>query len=107
MDTVQDDQNEQENQHENETQPAVPPAGPEQLSPMLQHLRSKLQQTYTNASGTGIATMLTTNDIFTELYAAYPSPELTPVMVADWLFEAGFTLTDLGSLRMVWMLERI
>lgn len=51
--------------------------------------------------------LLSTEQITLKIRSLYPSEEITPLLIADWLNELGFSFTDTGNMQLEWMLEEV
>lgn len=79
---------------------------PQEHVDFLNFLRNYLYQHYepVAAPEPGIKTM-TTRAVYEALQLVLPSDILTMEMVAVWLFDGGYKLTDMGELRLEWMMK--
>ena len=80
-----------------------PPAD-KTVKPALQFLIDN----YVPASGYLEASMrISTHELYDKLQEQFPSPELTPALILDWMNDLGYKYQDSGNMRAEWLLKKL
>lgn len=75
---------------------------------ILLAIKQSFFETYVPESDSKKAThFLTTREIYESFQRIFPSNKYDAEMVATWLFEGGFKLTEMGQLQFEWMLKNV
>lgn len=79
---------------------------PQEHVDFLEFLKNYLYQNYQPVPvfAPGVKTM-TTRAVYEALQLVLPSEILTMETVAVWLYDGGYKLTDMGELRLEWMMK--